>query len=190
MFLDMGMGWTLSKSLPYIFFLIIGIIAYWILRKRIKTRKGRLLALPVLLVPALIYFAVNPIYQGDFSNDVRIESNKEFRQFKKNRLAVIAIPGCPYCLGSIETLKKYSERTGKKVDFIVLGSSRDVMENYIEEAKGTNIKVKLAKTNSYERLAVLANGSFPAFVYRKKGDLHVWNNDGFGVRALDWIESN
>lgn len=190
MFLNMGMSWTLSKMLPYVLFLILGILIYWLIRKRVKPKMYRWILLPVILIPIGIYFAVNPIYEGDFSNNVRTSDATDFKRLKKERLTVIAIPGCPYCKGSISTLKKYITRTNKKVDFVVLSSHREMMADYEREAKGTKINVKLALTADIERLGELAGGSFPAFVYKKGNEVHVWNNDGFGVRALDWVESN
>jgi len=190
MFLDLGLSWTLSKTLPYVLAIILGLLVFWLIRKRVKSKLYRWLLVPVIFIPFGIYFVFNPIYEGDFSNNVRAEQSKEFKRISKERLTVIAIPGCPYCKGSIPTLKKYIERTNKKVDFIVLSSHREMMADYKREAKGSKINVKLALTADLDRFSKLAKGSFPAFVYRKGDKIHVWNNDGFGVRALDWVESN
>ena len=41
-------------------------------------------------------------------------------------------------------------------------------------------------------IKTLAKGSFPSFVFHKKGakEVQIWNNNTFGSKALDYIEAN
>lgn len=34
----------------------------------------------------------------------------------------------------------------------------------------------------------LTKARFPTFVFKKGDEVRVWNNDGFGSRAKDWVE--
>ena len=70
--LNLGFSWTLSKVLSYILFLIVGIILFLMFRKRVRSRVGKMLLSLIIVVPFAIYFAINPIYEGDFSNDVKV----------------------------------------------------------------------------------------------------------------------
>lgn len=179
----------MSKSLPFVLMLVLGILLVYLIRRKLKKRWMRNASFVLLLLPVVIYFIVNPIYNGDFSNDFRVENvDSTTKEIKKGTLTVITIPGCPFCLESIPTLKIMKDRVESKKDinFIVCSSQRSDLKKYKAESKG-KLKVKLAK--NIDAMAKLAGGSFPAFVYTSKsGEMTVWSNDGFGVVAKDWVE--
>ena len=138
-FLNMGFSWTLSKSLPFILMLLLGILLVFLIRRRLKKRWMRNTSFVLLILPFVIYFVVNPIYEGDFSNDFRVESSEtSHKEIERGTLSVITIPGCPFCLQSIATLKVMKDRADSKKDinFIVCSQEDSDMKKYIEESKG------------------------------------------------------
>lgn len=176
----------MSKVLPYVLFLIIGIGLFFLLRKRVSSRLGKGLLSLIIIFPVGVYFAINPIYEGDFSNNVVTMDAKSSFEFAKNELTVVAIPHCPYCEGSIDHLNKIIERTEvTKVNFVVIADNNEAMTNYRALA---NKKIEFMAVANYERFADVAEGRFPTFVYRDGSKLNVWHGDEFGVKAMDWLE--
>lgn len=181
------MSWTLEKALPYILLIILGVILFVVLRKLIdRSRKGlRILATLIMPLPFFVYFVFSPIYEGDFNNNYRSE-NGVFTELNSGRLAVLTIPGCPYCYESIEDLKRIKERTGvDTIDFFVVTTQSENLDWYREEAKG-QLNIQMISPES--ELATLAMGTFPTFLFAEDHNVTVWDNSGFGVRAKDWIE--
>ncbi len=108
--------------------------------------------------------------------------------FGENSLSVLAIPGCPFCFESIKDLKQIRKRNPElTIDFYVYTDDSTKLDWYREEG-GDEIAVYLLPTSN-KRVPAITNGSFPTFVYRENKTLHVWSNNGFGVRAKDYIES-
>lgn len=188
-FLDFGFGWLTSKLLPFFIMLIFGVCLYLIVLKLTKEKWMRIMGLLLIVIPFFIYMVINPIYEGDLSDSYRTEKKtKKLFELKKGRLIVLALPGCHFCEESIDMLKVLKSRFGKghEIDFIVCSQSeKDVA--FFEKAANGELNVRLAK-NPME-LSLLANSTFPAYVYIEKGKkLRVWSNNEFGARAKDWIE--
>ncbi len=163
-----------------------GVFLFWIF-SRLKG-KIRIIRFFIWIVPFLIYFILNPIYQGDFSNEFRTIQTKSLPiNALKNELIVISIPGCPFCFGSIESLKILKKRNPSlKINFIVCSS--DSLST-LEYSKESGESFPINYSNTPEKWAKIANGKFPTFLFVGKEQSKVWNNDGFGVRAKDEIES-
>lgn len=187
-FLDLGLSWTLSKTLPYVLCILLGILIFLFLRRKMKPGLVRKLLILVIAVPFGIYFAFSPIYEGDFSNNFRKFSEiNDSLDFQKNTLTVIAIPNCPYCAESIDRLNKLSERSGKKtLNFVVLSSDPETTTNYREMA---STSIAISNDSVFRKYESITQGSYPTFVYRNDEGVYVWGNDVFGVRAMDWVES-
>lgn len=187
-FLSNGLSWTMSKILPYLIFLLVGFLLVVILRKLIVFRLPILVKLIWLLslVPLAIYFAVNPIYQGDFSNDEIIYTPSGIVELEKGRLTVLAIPGCPYCYEAVDLVGKIHERTvNEPIDFIVYTSISDNLRWYQEKGgNGIQTRMQQTKTELFEK----SGGTFPAFAYFDGKDVYLWKNDSFGTKARDWVE--
>lgn len=190
--LNFGMSHTWSKVWPYLLVLIFGILLSRLVYRRFKSRKPLAmgLALFFLLAPFVAYFAVNPIYQGDFGVNGQKQS---FRNVKttlfKEGLLVVAIPGCPYCMESIAGLKQMKLRNPNlKIEFAVCGSDDEaVLQGYKSEVEG-KFKVTLLKNEA--AFTDHTGNSFPTFVMIKKGKaVYSWTNNEFGVRARDWVEN-
>jgi thioredoxin-related protein len=181
-------SWTILKALPYLATLLGGAFLFWIFSK-FKSNLSYLKFI-IWIVPFAIFFALNPIYEGDFSNDFRIISTQKLPQKTQgNQLLVITIPGCPYCHGSIENLKKLKKRNPNlNIRFIVCDSNPTSTKEYKQEIHND---FKVESTKFGKEWAELTNGRFPSFIFNNKSnETKLWSNDGFGVRAKDEIESN
>lgn len=184
-FINLGLSWTLSKILPFIIALLLGVLVFLYLRQKSKVLKW--IGGASILVFPVIYFAINPIYEGDFTNDFHDVNTSEVDvKFANGKLTVLAIPNCPFCYESINRLKLVSDRAGgKEFDFLVLTSDRNNLEFYKEIGNGT---LNIDNVTEFEEYTKLSKGRYPTFVYRDGDNLKVWSNRGFGVVALDWIE--
>ena len=187
--LDSGFSWTASKLVPYVLFPFLGLIVWLILRRRIKTGwiKYTLLILLIAL-PFLGYFLVNPIYEGDFSNNSKtITLIPELKAKTKQTLVVITIPGCPFCMQSVERMKDFKKRNpAVNIEYRVCSSDPGALTAY-KEAAGTAFPIVLAE--DMNALGSVAEEAFPAFVLTDGKSGVKWSNDSFGVGALDEVES-
>jgi glutaredoxin len=144
----------------------------------------------LLLAPFGVYFAVNPIYQGDFSQngkDLKIRNAKTTSI--DNGLLVLTIPGCPYCFESVQSLKYLKSRNPElKIQFAVTGTDdKSYLEGYKKEVNGSFDVVLYEKART---LVSETGGQFPTFVMIKNGKaIYSWTNDEFGVRAKDKLEN-
>ena len=190
-FLDSGFSWTVSKALPYILAILLGFILLFLFRKAFK-RKALLkwaLRLVLLVLPFGAYFMYSPIYEGDFSNaGETIERDSTLVELTGDKLVVIAIPGCPFCLDAMDRMRLLHERLPDAViEYRICSSDSLALEWYREKA-GDGIQLTLA--DSLSVMSELAQHRFPTFVLVKgdKQPLKRWSNDSFGVSALDEVE--
>lgn len=182
--LNSGFSWIWSKIIPYLVFVVLGIVLYLVAKGLTKRKLFKRLLLLVIPVPFLLYFAVHPIYEGDFVNnadEVELKSN-EFSE----GLNVLAIAGCPFCYDSIDDLLKIKRRTKSSVIHFIVYTDDSLNTEWYREKAGDEIKVialpKSDSTISY------AKGTFPAFLVKKGDKAYVWTNDNFGVGARDQVE--
>ena len=189
--LEIGLSWTMSKIVPYLISILIGLIFVLILRKKkgkLKPLFSWIIGSTLFLLPFLLYFSFSPIYQGDFSNIYRVEHIEQIQKERtSNRLVVISIPYCPYCMGSIEKIKMVKERVPNcEIEYVVCTQDTTSLKWYRAET-GNKAQVKQAKYPGFYRQ--LADGRFPTFAYISKDEIKIWSYDDFGVGALDMIES-
>ena len=190
-FLNTGLSWTMSKVLPYVIMIFLGIILWFIFKKLLKRINKFLrwtLLVVVFVLPFGTYFALSPIYEGDFSNNsIEVEKTELNSELTGKKLAVIAIPGCPYCLEAMGRLLKMKERVPDlKVEYVVCSVDSTTL-NWYKERGGDEIDVRLAKNR--EEMSKLAEHAFPTFVLvDNEHPLKKWSNDSFGVFAMDEIE--
>lgn len=191
---DSGYSWTFSKILPYALLIIFGIVLAFLASKldSLKKIKQNWLKPPLIFtiftLPFIIGFALNPIYEGDFSlNGEKISKNLSPLDFQKDGITVIAIPGCKYCFESIEKLKKIKKRNPSiSIRFIVCCTEKQLLSEYKKEVNGA---FPVLNANNPMALANTAKRFFPSFVrVKNKQPVYVWSNDQFGVRAIDLIE--
>jgi|TARA_R110000737_G_scaffold345097_1_gene373181 glutaredoxin len=193
LFLNWGWSHTMSKLTPYLLLVILGILLMRFILKssRIKNKIAKIsVAVLLLLAPFGVYFAVNPIYQGDFSQngkDLKIRNAKTTSI--DNGLLVLTIPGCPYCFESVQSLKYLKSRNPElKIQFAVTGTDdKSYLEGYKKEVNGSFDVVLYEKART---LVSETGGQFPTFVMIKNGKaIYSWTNDEFGVRAKDKLEN-
>jgi hypothetical protein len=188
-FQRIGISWTLSKSLPYLFLIALGLfIALLFTKKAVTKNMKRILFLLILPLPFIIGFAFHPIYEGDFSkNGIQLTPLDYQENTIKDGLIVITIPNCPYCYESISKIKKLALRNPKlQIEYVVCSSDTNDILTYQAEIDGL-FDIHLAKDKN--KLAKIADLSFPAFVQVKNNkQIYKWSNSQFGVRAMDVIE--
>lgn len=189
--LSMNFSWTLSKALPYLLLVVMGILlAFAFSKNKIRNKLLKYsLSVLLLLAPFGIGFILHPIYEGDFSMiGTDIKESTGLKEFKNTDLAVITIPGCPYCMASIEKLKLIKQRNPSiRIQFIVCSETKNDLKPYIQEAKGA---FPIVLTSSIDKAAEIAGHRFPTFIQIQSSKaVYKWSNDQFGVRAVDKLES-
>lgn len=191
-----GLTWTLSKLLPYILFLIIGISFSVIFYKKFKLLKPLkiIVSLAILVLPFLLYFVFSPIYRGDFSNfGYTVSSESRFPE--KKQFTVYVLPNCKYCVSSTATLKAMI-RKNKGVNLVVrvMGHTINDSLKYVKLMDNLVPVTINSSNNSIEKLQVkelltITQGEFPTFILSKNGKAtKAWHNDSFGVRAMDEVD--
>jgi hypothetical protein len=189
--LSMRVSWTLSKAIPYCLLVILGILLAIAFNKTKIKNKFLKFSLTFLLLaaPFGIGFIIHPIYEGDFSL-IGSEMNETslLKEFKNTDLAVITIPGCPYCMASIEKLKLIKKRNPSiRIHFIVCSDNKNDLKPYISEAKN---ELSVMLSSNIDFTAKIADHRFPTFIQIKGNRaVYKWSNDQFGVRAIDQLES-
>ena len=185
----------MSKLLPYILFLIIGIFFSVIFYKKFKLLKPLkiIISMALFVLPFLLYFVCSPIYQGDFSNSgYTVSSENRFPE--KKQFTVYVLPNCKYCVSSTATLKAMI-RKNKGIDLVVrvLGHTVNDSLKYVKLIDNLglvsmNSSSKSIETVQIKELFTITQGEFPTFVISKNGKaIKAWHNDNFGVRAIDEV---
>ena len=191
-----GLSWTMSKLLPYILFLITGILFAVIFYKKFKLSKPLkiIISLALFVLPFLLYFVYSPIYQGDFSNSgYTVSSENRFPE--KKQFTVYVLPNCKYCVSSTATLKAMI-RKNKGIDLVVrvLGHTVNDSLKYVKLMDNLVPVAMNSSNNSIEKVQIkelitITQGEFPTFVLSKNGKaIKAWHNDSFGVRAMDEVD--
>jgi hypothetical protein len=193
---SLGLTWTLSKLLPYILFLIIGISFSVIFYKKFKLLKPLkiIVSLAILVLPFLLYFVFSPIYQGDFSNSgYTVSSENRFPE--KKQFTVYVLPNCKYCVSSTAVLTSMV-RKNKRINLVIRVMGHTVKDSlkYVKLMDNIVPVTMNSSHNSLERVQIkevisITKGEFPTFVLSKNGKaIKAWHNDRFGVRAMDEVD--
>ena len=138
-----------------------------------------------MISPFIINFIIHPIYDGDLANNHK-EVEKKYSDFNDADLVVITIPDCPFCHESITKINKLQARNPTlKIKYIVCSSDTNQTEAYIRKL---DKKVTVNIASDPNKIATVANLRFPAFLTIKGKKMLYFDNNNFGVRALDYIE--
>lgn len=188
-FLNLGLSYTWSKLLPFIIVTIIGLILGIYVFKKSKNKLVKVAGILLIFVPFAIYFAMNPIYQGDFTNDAEVSTiDEKTAELKDKKFVVVAMAGCPYCFQAIGFLKEFQEKNKNvHVEFLVASSDSTSLLPYKNEINGA-FKISLAEKP--QEIGSLVKGRFPSYVSIQGQEISVWSNNNFGVRALDKVVAN
>lgn len=189
---NIGLSFTLSKMMPYVFqgafLLILFIECYRTLFTRFSNILRRLLGMVILILGGGIAFAIHPIYEGDFQHKYKpVYFKGASAENLESGLTMIALPGCPYCYERVDELNRFVELYPTQEVYIqVVNNDSLALEEYQERADEL-IHVSLAKNQN--TLKSLTGERFPSFIYMKEGTKKgmLWNNNGFGVAAIDFV---
>ena len=184
-----GVSFTVSKFLPYLLTILIGVICAKLLSKHLSASKiiRNIFTVLIAILPFGIYFAIHPIYQGDFSNE-GVLIKKKLVLPKDKDLLIVALADCPYCIQSQETIKIIHQKNKKiKAEYLIVNGTKQDSIRYARRLLGF-ASCRTIK-NSVPLLQTI-QGSFPSFILVRKGKLNkVWSNNTFGVRAWDEVVS-
>jgi hypothetical protein len=184
-----GLSFTASKFLPYFLTVFLGIVFSKLLYRHISASKiiRNIFTALITILPFGIYFAIHPIYQGDFSNE-GVLIKKKLVLPKDKDLLIVALADCPYCIQSQETIKLIHQKNKKiKAEYLIVNGTKQDSIRYARRLLGF-ASCRTIK-NSVPLLQTI-QGSFPSFILVRKGKLNkVWSNNTFGVRAWDEVVS-
>ncbi|MBM3185900.1 MAG: hypothetical protein FJZ67_06335 [Bacteroidetes bacterium] len=188
-FLDIGLSWSSSKALPYFLSILLGLILVFLIKK-IRFNKNWIkwaISLFVLLLPFSVYFAFYPIYEGDFSN-LGVIPNSKIKFPTQKALTVVVLPDCPYCHQAIPLIDKIKSRNPKMtINYWVVTSDSLPPKTGILSKISSDYQV--CQRLDVVEISQLVLGTFPCFILSENNKaIKVWNNNQFGVRALDEME--
>jgi hypothetical protein len=190
-FLSNDFSWVAARLIPYALFLLFGLLVSAIIVRKFHF-KGHVRVLFLLSIPLVslsVYFAIFPIYQGDFSNaSQQFARSAQMKELKTNRLIILSLPGCPYCIESMERMRIVKQRhPNMTIEYKVChGDSASLLwfkkygKKEFEYSLASNIKMT----------SKLAQGLYPSYVLPNKSFLKVWSVEQFGLSAIDEVEES
>ena len=188
--LSTGLSWQMTKILPLILlFLLSSAFCYWFWNK-VKTFKFKWVLFIIMgLTPCSLYFAFYLIYQSDVKNEYRVIQIGADSLKKTNRFEIIALPNCPYCISSVDLINRFKKRNPNlsvEYKIVSVGSKEGKLEKELRK-----VGLKYSTLQSGKKMKHIVRGSYPTYVFyqKDKGDIQIWNNNSFGTKALDYIES-
>jgi hypothetical protein len=188
--IESGFSWTFSYLLPY-FIAVAFIIGMAISFSQFITERRayqRLIGVSLALVSGGVGFGLNPIYEGDFTNNMReIHLNGNSQLFPEG-ITMVALPGCKFCYGQIPTLITLKKRNPDvPITVLFLIAEPLSMEDYREQL-GEGIAVITASTPSL--ISEIVDGKFPCYIFfsASSPNVYKWSLDGLGAFGLDHLE--
>jgi glutaredoxin len=187
-FLELGFSWTLSKLTPYLLMGLLGFMLVYTFHQRVTSGLKKWLSMSLIaLLPFGTYFAFFPIYQGDFTN-VHFQPEQLDTFPSKLTLNVVVLPSCPYCHETIKLMNNLIDRQPTlNIRYIVVAETKATMNAFKSKL---NRRIKVVISKKPEDWIIMARGGFPCMILSKdKKIIYAWENDHFGVRAIDDIVS-
>jgi len=191
--LTSGLSFTFSKILPYMLeFFAVCLIIFNVYRQYLTGTSlivRRMVSILILFGGSGIAFAVNPIYEGDFSHQYReISLAGENADTFQHGLTMIALPGCPHCFAKLEEMKRVSKiYPSLPMYVLVINDDELAIEKYRKASEGL-IQVDLFPKSTLLRKII--QGGYPNLMYKSNGSssqLINWSNSGFGSASWDYI---
>ena len=176
----------MSKFLPYVCMILLAVIVFLLIRRGIKRRGIRVLVLFLLLVvPAGIYFALNPIYASDLTNNGVVHESFKSIDKKERAIFVYAIPGCPFCRESVELMDKFRERNPHVVVVYVIvdGTMEDVAA--YQKLSKHGIRFITVTEDELQERSDMIDERYPTFMIARTGEIETWTNNDIGAIVLD-----
>lgn len=187
--LDLGFSWTLAKYFPFLLALLLG---WWFFRivKNIKMNKWILFPLLglVFCLPFVSYFFFYPIYQPDLQNKTYRPKVLVNSPPNGKALAVVVLPGCPYCIQTIKTMNRLAEQNTKLKIVYYMVSEDPSTQRWFRKRLDQRIGLRYTKDAVLWMLG--AEGVFPSYLlFDNKRLKRAWHNTTFGVLALDELRA-
>ena len=163
---------------------ILGFVLVYTFHNRIQRKLKKWILMSILaILPFGIYFAIFPIYNGDFiNNHFKPEQLCSFPQ--KATLTVVVLPGCPYCHESVEFMNQLVKREPKlNIRYMVVAETDSPLLPFRQQLSKQITVLKSAKPKDW---IMMARGGFPCMILSDDREIvHAWDNDHFGVKAMD-----
>jgi hypothetical protein len=188
-FLSNNFSWVAAKLGPYVYFLVLGLLfsllVVWKFKFKGHVRVLFLISLP--LVTLSLYFSFYPIFQGDFSHEkVIFPRNESMIELKENRLVVLSLPGCPYCLESMERMRIVKQRHPEiTIEYKVCHGDSAAIRWF--QGKGKD-DFEYSLASDVKMTSRLAAGLYPTYVLANRSSVTVWSVEQFGMSAIDEVE--
>jgi hypothetical protein len=188
-FLSNNFSWVTARLGPYACFLVLGLLISFLVVWKFKF-KGHVRILFLISIPIVtlsLYFSFYPIFQGDFNNEkVVFLRNESMVELKENRLYVLSLPGCPYCLESMERMRIVKQRHPEiTIEYKVCHGDSSAIRWF--QNKGKN-DFDYSLASDVKMTSRLAAGLYPTYVLTNKSNLTVWSVEQFGMLAIDKVE--
>jgi hypothetical protein len=187
--LDIGFSWTLAKYVPYGICLILGFLLFkiWI-KIQLKVWIKIIVLTLVCSLPFGMYFFFYPIYQPDLYNKAYVPKMLPEDIPTQTTLAVVVLPGCPYCLQTTAVMNRLAAQN-TKLHIVYYFVSEDPEALRIFRRK-LHKRIALKSGIDATRWMLAAEGVFPSYLlYDHKQLKRAWHNTTFGVRALDELRA-
>lgn len=187
--LDIGLSWTLAKYSPYLLCLLLGYAFFQFVIKRANKIWVKLVLSSVLFcLPFGVYFFFYPIYQPDLFNKAYAPKMLPTDIPSQTTLAVVVLPGCPYCLQTTAVMNRLAAQN-MKLHIVYYFVSEDPEAMRIFRRK-LNKRIALKSGIDATRWMIAAEGVFPSYLlFDHKQLKRAWHNTTFGVRALDELRA-
>jgi hypothetical protein len=187
--LNLGFSWTLAKYLPYVICLLLGLLLFRIWVKVVFRWWLKILVLTVVCsLPFGLYFFFYPIYQPDIYNTAYIPKILPEKLPSKTTLAVVVLPGCPYCAQTTSEMNRLALQN-KQLQIVYYFISDDP-ESVRIFRKNLDRRIGIQSGIDATRWMLAAEGVFPSYLlFDNKQLKRAWHNTSFGVRALDELRA-
>jgi thiol-disulfide isomerase/thioredoxin len=187
--LDLGFTWTLAKYFPYLLAIFIGWLFFrWL--KKIRMNKWILFPLLALVfcLPFVTYFFFYPIYQPDLYNQGYRPKTLLNEPPKGTTLAVVVLPGCPYCMQTTEVMNRLAKQNKNlKIAYYMVSEDPSAQQT-LRKQLDKRIAIRYTKDATLWMLA--AEGVFPSYLlFDHKQLKRAWHNTTFGALALDELRA-
>ena len=147
-----------AKLIPYLMTAIIGFTLVYTFNKKSRTAsKSEKVCHFFACYIFGTYFAVYPIYKGDFVN-VHFQPKQLDKFPSKLTLNVVLLPSCPYCHETITYMNNLKESYPKlHIRYVVVAESNQTMQSFRSKLNH-QIDVKLSKRP--KDWLIMAQGGF------------------------------
>ncbi|MGB0934397.1 MAG: hypothetical protein ACPGU5_08940 [Lishizhenia sp.] len=189
-----GVSWYWSHIMPYLIATVCTVIGLSLLIFVKLERRFKIVLFSLFLTFPPTFFAIHPIYAGDFSDNsskIIVKQLPSNLYDLKDGLTMISLANCEYCYEALKTLEFIKKRAqSTEVSVAVLTTNSAVIDYYNEETNNAfNIfMIDSAHLETWSELS--PNQQFPCFLYLEdKKIVKKWSNQQFGYLAKDFVES-